>query len=169
MPKTKLAIYILLLATNCFAYANAVGATDPEALAKKVMCHTCLADIYAKQANIPQAIAEYQELLKLTPNDASAHFKYANLLATNNKPDLAVPQFKLAAKLKPTVPEYQVGLGNTLMYTKDYSGAVAAYTKACLLGGKYQDLLQKAQQYDIQKKQYEQYQKKIQLQKEGDE
>jgi predicted Zn-dependent protease len=124
--------------------------------------------IYVAQANVSQATVEYQELLKLTPGDPQLHFDYGNFLARNNKPELSAAQFKLAAKLKPAVPEYQVGLGNALMYAKDYPGAIAAYNKACLLGGKYQDQLQKAQQYEAQQKSYEQYRQKIQAQKDAD-
>jgi len=161
----KLAICIAVVAVYYSVYLNLALAADPEVLAKKVLCHTCLAKIYVAQANVGLATVEYQELLKLTPNDPALHFEYGNFLARNNKPELAAVQFKLAAKLKPAIPEYQVGLGNALMYSKDYNGAIAAYTKACLLGGKYQDQLQKAQQYEAQQKLYEQYQKKIEAQK----
>ncbi len=169
LQQTKLAIYILMAAVCCLIYIIPALAVDPEVMAKKVLCHTCLMKIYVAQGNVAQALTEYQELLKLTPNDAALHFDYGNFLARNSKPDLAIPQFKLAAKLKPTIPEYQVGLGNVLMYTKDYAGAVAAYSKACVLGGKYQDMVQKAQQYQAQQKSYEQYQQKIKAQKESEE
>jgi predicted Zn-dependent protease len=116
---------------------------------------------------VPEATAEYEALLKLTPNDPEANFEYGNFLARNNKPALAVPHFKVAAKAKPSIPEYQVGLGNSLMYTKDYDGAVTAYTKACSLGGKYQNLLQIAQQYQAQKKLIDQYNKKVQAEQDS--
>ena len=166
---------VVVITALFVVFGSQVFAMDPDVMAKKVLCHTCLMEIYIAQANVKEATTEFNELFKLTPNDAALHFKYANFLARNSKPDLAVPHFKLAAKLKPAVPEYQVGLGNTLMYAKDYSGAEAAYTKAIMLGGKspeqlkqYQDLLQKAQQYEAQQKQYEQYEKKIQQQKESE-
>jgi Flp pilus assembly protein TadD len=165
----KLAIQIIVIMfAYCFVCSSQVLAMDPEVMAKKVLCHTCLVKIYVAQQNVKDATTEFNELLKLTPNDASVHFDYGNFLARNGKADLAVTQFKLAAKFKPSVPEYQVGLGNSLMYSKDYNGATAAYSKACLLGGKYQDLLQKAQQYELQQKVYEQYQAKIKAQKESE-
>jgi predicted Zn-dependent protease len=169
LQQIELAIYILMVAGCCLIFGNQAQAADPEAITKKVLCHTCLMKIYVAEANIAQATAEYQELFKLTPNDAALHFDYGNFLARNGKPELAVPQFKLAAKLKPSVPEYQVGLGNSLMYTKDYAGAVAAYNKACALGGKYQELVQKAQLYQAQQKSYEQYKERIQARKDADE
>jgi len=137
---------------------------DPEVLAKKALCHTCLAKIYASQGKIPAAILEYQELLKLTPNDATVHFEFATLLAHNNKPDLAAPQYTQAAKLKPAVAEYQAGLGYALMCQKNPDAAVAAYTKACSLGGKYQTQLQNAQQYQAQQKLLDRYKKKLEQQ-----
>jgi len=149
-----------------FFFSQSSLAIEPEALAKKVLCHTCLAKIYVAQGKMPEAITEYQELLKLSPNDASAHFDLGNVYARSNKPDLAAAQFKLAAKLKPTIPEYQVGLGNALLYSKNFDGAVEAYTKACSLGGKYQAQLQTAQQYQAQQKLLEKYKARVQIKKE---
>jgi Flp pilus assembly protein TadD len=150
----------------CLLNKSSVQAMDPEVLAKKALCRTCLAKIYATQGKTAEAIVEYDELLKLTPNDANAHFEYGNFLARNNKAGLAVNHFKRAAALKPSIPEYQVGLGNALMYTKNYDGAVVAYSKACSLGGKYQSQLQLAQQYQAQQKLLEQYKAKVQTQDE---
>ncbi len=130
MQRRKLAIYIAITSAFYLSCFSAVQAMDPDVLAKKVICHTCLMKIYVAQGNTGLATTEFQELLKLTPNDPVLHFDYGNFLARNEKPDLAVTQFKLAAKLKPSVPEFQVGLGNGLMYAKDYTGAVAAYNKA---------------------------------------
>jgi Flp pilus assembly protein TadD len=160
-------IKIVVLMLICLSLGHKTLAMDPEVMAKKALCHTCLAKIYVAQGQDPEATKEYQELLKLTPNDASAHFDFGNVLARNNKPDLAAAQFKLAAKLKPTIPEYQVGLGNAFMYTKNYEGAVQAYTKACTLGGKYQTQLQTAQQYQAQQKLLDQYKNKVQQQQEN--
>ena len=168
MQFAKYIIYLSITAiTSLLFQAQAYGA-DAEACAKKVLCHTCLAKIYASQGKLPEATIEYQELLKLTPNDAATHFEFASLLAHNGKPDLAAPQYKIAAKLKPNVPEYQAGLGYALMCTKSYEAAVAAYSKACGLGGKYQDQLQNAQQYQAQQKLLEQYKNKMQSQQESD-
>jgi Flp pilus assembly protein TadD len=160
---------LLFLSLICLSFGQKALAVDPEVLAKKALCHSCLAKIYVAQNQVGPATIEFQELLKLTPNDASAHFDFGNLLARNNKPDLAAVQFKAAAKLKPSIPEYQVGLGNALMYTKNYDGAVQAYTKACALGGKYQTQLQTAQQYQAQQRLLNQYKEKIEIQKESDE
>jgi predicted Zn-dependent protease len=132
-------------------------AVEPEVLAKKALCHSCLAKIYVAERRYPEAIVEYQALLAMKPNDAAMRFEYGNLLAKIDKAALAVPQFRAAAKLAPYVPEYQVGLGNACMYTKNYDGAVTAYTKACNLGGKYQTSLQTALQYQAQQKSLNQY------------
>jgi len=162
-------IKLFVLMLICLSLENKALAVDPEVLAKKALCHTCLAKIYVAQGQDPEAIKEYQELLKLIPNDAATHFDFGNVLARNNKPDLATAQFKFAAKLKPTIPEYQVGLGNGLMYVKDFEGAVQAYTKACMLGGKYQKQLQTAQQYQAQQKLLDQYKEKVKKQQENTE
>ena len=159
---------LLAILFICLSLEQKALAIDPEVLAKKALCHSCLAKIYVARGQIPEATSEYQELLKLTPNDASEHFNFGNFLARNGKPDLAATQFKLAAKIKPSIPEYQVGLGNALMYTKNFEGAVQAYTKACSLGGKYQTQLQTAQQYQAQQKLLEQYKTKVEAQQESE-
>jgi Flp pilus assembly protein TadD len=168
VQSAKYIIYPLIITFACFFFQEQAYAVDAEALAKKVLCHTCLAKIYVAQGKTSEAITEYQELLKLTPNDASAHFEFAGVLARNGKTDIAAPQYKLAAKLKPNVAEYQAGLGYALMCTKSYEAAVAAYSKACVLGGKYQEQLQNAQQYQAQQKLLEQYKNKMQAQQESD-
>ncbi len=159
----------LMLLLICFSLADKTLAVDPEVIAKKVLCRSCLAKIYVAEGLYPEASTEYSELLKLTPNDASAHFEYANLLAKTEKPDQAVSHYKTAAKLKPTVPEYQVGLGNAYMFTRNFDAAVQAYTRACTLGGKYQTQLQQAQQYQAQQKLLDQYKQKVQERQESNE
>ncbi len=158
----------MIIIFSCLLGQNQALAIDPDVLAKKVLCHTCLAKIYALQGKTAEATTEYEELLRLTPNDALAHFEYGNFLARNNKAPLAVLHYKRAAALKPSVPEYQVGLGNALMYTKNYDGAVAAYARACNMGGKYQSQLQTAQQYQAQQRLLDQYKAKIQAQEEAE-
>jgi predicted Zn-dependent protease len=144
-------------------------AMDAEVAAKKQMCHTCLKDIYVAQRDVPDAMLEFQELLKLVPNDAKVHFDYANFLASMQKTNLAALQYQAAARIQPNVAAYQGGLGNGFMYTKKYDLAVLAYTRACQLGGRYQQQLQLAQQYQAQTKQLIQYEKKVEQKKEDDE
>ena len=127
-------------------------AVEPEAQAKKLLCHKYLAKIYVAQKDYPNALLEYQAWIALQPSEASVHYDYGALLTKSDKWSLATPQFKAAVKLAPGVPENHVGLGNCYMYAKNYDGAVAEYTKACSLGGKYQNLLSTALQYQAQEK-----------------
>ncbi len=166
--QSKFFVYLLISTIACFIWQKESLAVDAEALAKKVLCRTCLAKIYVSQRKIPEATAQYTELLKLTPGDAAIHFEFASLLAHNDKPDLAAVQYKAAAKLKPNVAEYQAGLGYALMCSKNYEEAVAAYSKACNLGGKYQTQLQNAQQYQAQQKLLDQYKAKLQTKEQND-
>jgi tetratricopeptide (TPR) repeat protein len=137
-----------------------VRAVEPEVLAKKILCHTCLAKIYVAQKKLSDAVPEYQFLLANQPNNAALHYEFGAILMQLGKANLSVPQFKAAAKLAPSVPEYQVGIGNCYMYAKNYDAAVDAYTKACNLGGKYQAQLQQALQYQAQEKALKQYEQK---------
>ncbi len=135
-------------------------AVDPEVLAKKALCHSCLAKIYVAQKDYAAAMTEYQALIAIQPDDATTRFAYGALLAKSEKFGPAIAQYKVAAKLAPGVPEYQCALGNCYMYSKNYDAAVTTYTKACNLGGKYQRQLTQALQYQAQEKSLKQYQQK---------
>lgn len=149
--------------------SQASFAVNPEVLGKKIMIHECLKNIYVAQRRELDAIAEFNALLGLDPNNAKLHFEYGNFLAQSQKTGPAAAQYQIAARLQPGVAEYQGGLGNGFMYTKRYGMAVAAYTRACQLGGRYQQQLQLAQQYDAQQKQMQQYEKKVEQKKEEEE
>jgi tetratricopeptide (TPR) repeat protein len=156
-----------LLAIVCLlTLVSSPGFALDEAAAKKLLCHKCLKDIYVAQGNLPAAGAEFQALLAIAPSDARLHFDYANFLLRQQKLPQAASEYQKAAHLQPGVPEYQAGMGNGFMYTKRYDLAVAAYTRACQLGGKCQNLLQTAQQYQAQTEQLKQYEKKVQAKKE---
>jgi predicted Zn-dependent protease len=143
-------------------------AIDSAATAKKVLCHTCLVKIYSAQHKYPEAAVEYAALLAYTPNDARMHFEYGRTLAQMQKNGPALAQYRAAARIDPSVAEYQAGLGFACLYAKDYGGAVAALTKACQLGGKYQKELSLAQQYQMQNQQIKQYEKKVEQKKEDE-
>lgn len=144
-------------------------AVDPEVVAKKMLCHKCLKDIYVSRRMTTEATAEFQAMLALSPGDARTHFEYGNFLASNQKTALAFQQYQQAVRLKPAVAEYQAGLGNGCMYSKKYDMAVSAYTRACQLGGRYDKQLQLAQQYSAQNKQIQQYEKKQQQERDDEE
>jgi tetratricopeptide (TPR) repeat protein len=161
----------LAIAIACFqsVASQASFAVDPEVLGKKMMIHKCLKDIYVAQRRELDAIGEFKALLALDPNDAQTHFEYANFLAQSQKLPQAAVEYQAAARLKPGVAQYQGGLGNGFMYTKRYAMAVAAYTRAIQLGGKFQQQLQIAEQYEAQEKQLKVYEKKIEQKKEEEE
>lgn len=159
---------ILVLSLEVAAIAP-VLAVDAEAAAKKDLCHTCLKNIYLAEHRYNDALAEFQSLLVTRPNDARLHYECGNVLLQTGKLAMAVPHMRTAVKLKPDVSEFQAGLGAACLYNKNYDAAVAAYTKACQMGGKYDKQLQIAQQYQAQQKQLIQYEKKIEQKKEDDE
>jgi tetratricopeptide (TPR) repeat protein len=130
-----------------FAPLSPVEAAEPEVVAKEMLCYKCLANIYVAQKNYPDAIVEYQAIIAMQPADPLMRYGYGALLAKTDEWTLAAPQFKAAIKLSPSIPEYHVGLGNCYMQAKNYDAAAAEYKKACILGGKYENVLYMALQY----------------------
>jgi Flp pilus assembly protein TadD len=142
----------------------AAGAADPEIAAKKMMIEDSLVGCYREKGDLPGAASEYSKLLALKPNDARAHFDYANVLLRLQRLPAAAAQYQKAAQLEKSVPEYLGGAGTGCMITKNYDGAVTYFTKAIQMGGKYQEQLQQAQVYQaqqIQLKKYKIYQDKL--------
>ena len=162
------ALALLLLGSLAYPLCLPAAAADSEAVRKKILCHTCLVKIYKAQRKYPEAAAEYQTLLAFQPNDARLHFDYGQTLNQLQKLQPAAQQYRSAAKIDPSVPEYQAALGIVLLNLKDYNGAVTALTKACQMGGKFQSQLTIAQQYQAQNEQLKQYTKQVQQKKEDE-
>jgi Flp pilus assembly protein TadD len=155
---------VLPIAIASSAYAAGGGPVDPEIAAKKMMIEEALVNCYREKGDLPDAATEYKKLLLVEPNNARAHFDYANVLLRLQRLQPAATEYAKAAKLEPTVPEYLGGAGTGAMITKNYDGAVTYFTKAIQMGGKYQEQLQQAQVYQaqaVQLKKYAIYQQKL--------
>ena len=77
--------------------------SEIEALKKSVQCdrdhpvaHNNLAHALGKVGEIDDAIAEWEEVIRLKPQDASAHNAVGALYVNSERPDAALPYLKQA-------------------------------------------------------------------------
>jgi tetratricopeptide (TPR) repeat protein len=79
---------------------------------------------------MPQAIAKYQEALKIDPSSAQAHFNYGTALHAANRGNEAVNEYKEAYRLDAVgYPEANYFVGNLLEIQKKYPEALAYYKR----------------------------------------
>jgi len=143
---------------------------------RKEVIHKCLLKIYVDQRKRPQAIAEYQIITTMEPNDAAMRCKFGQYLAQGGTPadyNAAIVQLKKAIQIDPSNPTYQGILGSLYLKIKNVEEAVKylrnggpEYKKTYEESWKY---LQGVKQHNEMKKRQEE-QKKLQQQqqKSGD-
>jgi len=79
------------------------------------------------------AIREYQEALRLKPDNAEAHNNLGNALQAKQDWEGAVHEYREALRLKPDDAETHNNLGNALQAKRNWEGAVHEYREALRL------------------------------------
>ena len=82
--------------------------------------------------NTEQAVAAYEEALRLQPEDAESHYMLGIIRATNNV-DSAIEYFREAVRLNPDNPKYHFDLGRALAQMKDFEASIEAFREASRL------------------------------------
>jgi cytochrome c-type biogenesis protein CcmH/NrfG len=89
-----------------------------------------LGNIYFDAERYPEAIAWYQQALKIHPNDADVSTDLAVCYYYSNDSDRALQQFEASLKANPTHVKTLLNQGIVLAFGKqDLKGAVAAWEK----------------------------------------
>ena len=158
---SRIVRYVGAMTLACFC-ATTFSISHADAATRKGEIHRMLADIYDRQNRVHDAMVEYDQLLKITPGDAEAHYNFGKFLLRQKENKFAVGQLKQATSLDGSKPTYWAQLGNALLLTKDYNGAIDAFSKG---GPECAAPLASARQYVQQVKQVEQYNKQVQQQK----
>jgi tetratricopeptide (TPR) repeat protein len=94
------------------------------------MAHADLAQLLAAMGRRDEAIAQYDQAIRLQPQNAATRYDLANLLAESGQDAQAILQYNAAAQLAPTDTRIQINLGNLYLKQAHWDKAVAAYTEA---------------------------------------
>ena len=85
--------------------------------------HTALAEVMIESGQAENAMTQLEALIKVEPNRADLRSQLATLLVVN-QPDKALEQYQAAAKLDPTNPNHQLGIGSALVKLKRFDEAI---------------------------------------------
>lgn len=129
-----------LLAANKFDEAAAkFKQAEPLAKGKNLMIvEENLANAYAAGKKYDDAVATYQKVLQLNPDDANAHTNLGSVYANMGKTDLAKAEFQKAAQLDPKgAAKAYFNLGVTYYNNAKMDDAASAFKKATELDANY--------------------------------
>jgi Flp pilus assembly protein TadD len=94
------------------------------------MAHYNLGIALNEQGKTDEAIAHYQQAIKLRPGYAEAHYNLGRLLAHKGQLDDAVTHYETALKINPADAETENNLGVTLFGSGRVDQAIAHYQEA---------------------------------------
>ncbi len=129
---------ILLLALGVSTWRQAhiyqnVGTLWRDTLMKNPRCwmaHTNLGLVLAQTGRIEDAIAHYEQALRIKPDHAEAHNNLGMALAQMGRSEDAIAQYQQALRIKPDFAEAHNNLGVALAHTGKISDAIAHYEQA---------------------------------------
>jgi tetratricopeptide (TPR) repeat protein len=95
--------------------------------------HEALGVALATRGRIPEAIAQFQEALRLQPDYANAHQNLGNTFMITRRLPEAIAQFEEALRLFPDYTQAHVNLGSALLSAGRLPEAIAQYETALRL------------------------------------
>jgi len=90
----------------------------------------CLADIYSRKGNYPQAETRYLSLIEQNPKHYGVHNNYGEMLSKQNRLPEALEEYRKAVILAPTCPEVSNNLGALLRDIGEYEEALGLFFNA---------------------------------------
>ena len=114
-----------LLLSAAFVYWPVAGKPGPSAGG-----YTYLANAYAKQERIDEAIESAEQALKIDPAYGVAHYNLGNFYVAKGRLDEALYHYHEAISIYPRYVEAQGNLGNVLAMRGELDGAAEHYREA---------------------------------------
>jgi VWFA-related protein len=88
--------------------------------------------VYFLASQMDQAVAAYEEAIRLQPEDAESHYMLGIIRATTDV-EYAIRDFREAIRLNPENVKYHFDLGRALAQIKDYEASIEAFREAARL------------------------------------
>jgi tetratricopeptide (TPR) repeat protein len=104
-----------------------------DTIAKNPQCRLAqynLGNALAEEGRLPEAIGQFQQVLRIKPDDAEAHNNLGNALAREGRLPEAIGQFQQALRIKPDNAEAHNNLGNALAREGQLPEAIEHYQQA---------------------------------------
>lgn len=133
----RLAVMLLLLAGLIVAFPMSVRkarrALNGQESAARAVAHNDRGVELDAAHRLPEAIAEFQEAIRLAPDLFEAHYNLGNTLDAARRYEESLASFQVATQLRPDHAGAQFGLGAALVNTGQYTSAERALRGALLL------------------------------------
>src|SRR6266404_1573035 len=94
------------------------------------MAYNNLGVLQLERGNIDDAIAKYDQSLRLNPNYPEARYNLGSALLQLGRPDEAILQCQEALRLQPNEPDAHIVLGNAFLAKQDLDQAIQQYERA---------------------------------------
>jgi len=123
---TAAVIYAFVLVV----FAGCSGSSDPNSLFKE-------ARLLFDQGKFNEAAKGFDQVIKLAPKRADAHFFKGNALSALGRKDEAIKEYDTAIALEPDVYQPYYNKGNALAGLGRYEEAIACYDKTISMNPKH--------------------------------